>query len=106
MGVPTISLVGETLLSRQGASILTCVGLADWVAVNYDDYVNKAITYAGDIDQLAGLRAGLRAQVLSSPLFDAKRFARNLEDALHGMWQKSRAHKIFGLDVLVQLTLN
>jgi protein O-GlcNAc transferase len=33
------------------------------------------------------LRKGLREQVNTSPLFDAKRFAKNFEDALWGMWQ-------------------
>jgi len=60
MGVPTVSLAGETLLARQGASLLTCAGLADWVATDADDYVNKAIRHASDIAKLAQLRSKLR----------------------------------------------
>lgn len=87
MGVPTLTLAGNTLLSRQGASLLACAGLADWVAANEADYVDKAVALTGDIDRLAALRAGLRDRVLASPLFDAARFAANLEEALLGMWR-------------------
>jgi predicted O-linked N-acetylglucosamine transferase (SPINDLY family) len=90
MGVPTLTLAGNSLLSRQGASLLTAAGLSDWVATSKTDYIEKAITMASDLNLLADLRAGLRAQVLSSPLFDAKKFARNLEEALWGMWQKKQ----------------
>jgi len=34
------------------------------------------------------LRAGLREQVLASPLFDAPRFARHFERAVWSMWSK------------------
>ncbi len=87
MGVPTLTLAGGTLLARQGASLLACAGLADWIAENADDYVDLAISHATDMDRLAGLRSRLREQVLASPLFDGPRFARQLEDALHGIWQ-------------------
>ena len=87
MGVPTLTLAGDTLLSRQGASLLTAAGLEDWIATSGEDYVDKAIALAGNLVKLAALRAGLRAQVLASPLFDAPRFAHNLEEALWGMWQ-------------------
>ena len=87
MGVPTLTLAGETLLSRQGASLLTAAGLENWVALNVADYVDKAVAVAGDLPKLADLRATLRKQVSVSPLFDAPRFARNFEDALWGMWQ-------------------
>ncbi|MGO8756480.1 MAG: tetratricopeptide repeat protein [Gallionellaceae bacterium] len=86
MGVPTLTLAGETLLARQGASMLGCAGLPDWVADSYDDYVARALQHASDIQALAQLRAGLRRQVLASPLFDAPRFARNLTDALQRIW--------------------
>ena len=87
MGVPTLTLAGETLLARQGASLLTAAGLPDWIANGEGDYVAKAIHFASDLPTLATLRAVLREQIKISPLFDAPRFAKNLEDALWGMWQ-------------------
>lgn len=88
MGVPTLTLAGDTLLSRQGASMLACVGLDEWVATDEEDYVERALFLAADVARLAQLRAGLREKVLASPLFDAPLFARHLEDALQGMWQQ------------------
>ena len=87
MGVPTLTLAGDSLLARQGASLLTAAGLKEWVAASKEEYIGKAIAFACDKPKLAALRAGLRQQVLASPLFDAPRFARHLEDALWGMWQ-------------------
>jgi protein O-GlcNAc transferase len=86
MGVPTVTLMGQTLLSRQGASLLRCAGLPEWVALDEDQYVEKAVAEAGDVERLTRLRATLREQVLASPLFDGERFARQLEQALSGMW--------------------
>lgn len=88
MGVPTLTLAGDSLLSRQGASLLTAAGLADWVAENEDDYVAKAVLHATDLERLSSLRGKLRQQVMASPLFDAPRFAKNLETALWGMWSQ------------------
>jgi predicted O-linked N-acetylglucosamine transferase (SPINDLY family) len=91
MGVPTLTLIGNTLISRQGASILTAAGLPDWVAKNKEDFVSKVLAFCGDLDQLAQLRAGQRDQVLGSPLFDGPRFSRNMENLLWGMWSESKA---------------
>ncbi len=91
MGVPTVTLAGETLISRQGASILSCVGLSDWVASDTHDYVDSAINKANDLPGLAALRARLRHQVQASPLINAPRFARHLEHALSSIWDKKTA---------------
>lgn len=91
MGVPTVTLLGKTMLACQGASLLACAGLKDWIAGDIDDYVAKALAHAGDLDKLARLRAGLRQQVLASPLFDGPRFACNFEAAMWGMWSRFRA---------------
>ena len=91
MGVPTVTLAGNTMLSRQGASLLTCAGMEEWIANSENSYIALAIAHASDIDRLAQLRSGLRQQVLSSPLFDAPRFALNLENALHEMWQHAHS---------------
>jgi predicted O-linked N-acetylglucosamine transferase (SPINDLY family) len=96
MGVPTLTLAGTTMLGRQGAAMMQCVGLGDWIATDVDDYVAKAVSFAGRLDELARLRAGLRAQVAPSPLFDASRFARNLEEALLAMWRRHCANRQTG----------
>jgi predicted O-linked N-acetylglucosamine transferase (SPINDLY family) len=86
MGVPTITLAGDRLIARQGASLLAAAGLNDWVAHSPAQFVEQAIARAGELPALARLRAGLRDQVLASPLFDAPRFARHFEIALRKMW--------------------
>ncbi len=87
MGVPTLTLAGDTLLARQGASLLMAAGLADWIASSKEEYLAKAVAFAADLPKLAALRSALREQVRLSPLFDATLFARNFEDALWGIWQ-------------------
>ncbi len=91
MGVPTLTLAGDRLISRQGASLLTAAGLPSWIAHTPVQFVDKAVAFASDIPALATLRARLRAQVLDSPLFDAARFARHFETALWAMWQRSQS---------------
>jgi protein O-GlcNAc transferase len=82
MGVPTVTLAGQSMLSRQGASLLTVAGLTDWVADSEEAYVAKAVAAAQDLAALASLRAGLRERVAGSPLCKGYRFAVNLKQAL------------------------
>ncbi len=87
MGVPTITMPGETFASRHSTSHMSNVGLTDWVAADLDDYVAKARQLAQDVPPLAALRAGLRARVKASPLCDAARFGTNLGHALRAAWR-------------------
>ena len=87
MGVPVLTLAGKSFLSRQGVGLLMNAGLPEWVAENEEDYVARAVLHATDLEKLAGLRSGLRQQVLASPIFDAPRFAQHFETALREMWQ-------------------
>ena len=87
MGVPVLTLAGERFLSRQGVGLMMNASLPEWVASNLGDYLSRAVAHAGDLQKLSELRAGLRSQVLTSPIFDAPRFAGHFETALRGMWQ-------------------
>lgn len=89
MGVPTVTLSGNTLVSRQGESMLHCAGLADWVARTEQEYIQIAVDKASDLSRLAQTRTGLRATVLASPLFDGVQFAKNLESAFEGMFTQT-----------------
>lgn len=81
MGVPTITLAGDTVIARQGAAMLGCVGLSDWVSTSQEEYVALAQAKSADLSALTDLRLRLRHVAESSPLFDAKSFARDLREA-------------------------
>jgi predicted O-linked N-acetylglucosamine transferase (SPINDLY family) len=91
MGVPVITRRGDRFLSRVGESVAHRAGLPEWIARDDDDYVAKAVGLVVDPSPLAPLRAGLRAKVLASSLFDAPAYARDLQDALWAMWERRKA---------------
>lgn len=88
MGVPVITLAGDSHVSRVGVSLLTSVGLQDMVATSHDDYVARAVTLAKNLDLLELLRGNLRHMMHRSPLLDTVGFTRNLEAAYRDMWQR------------------
>ena len=88
MGVPTLTLTGNTLLERQGHSMLYNAGLENWVCTTAEQYIQKAIDFSKQIDYLSNLRQNLRQQVKLSPLMNSERFALNFEKALFDIWQQ------------------
>jgi protein O-GlcNAc transferase len=85
MGVPVLTLPGAAPISRQGLSFLQTLGLAgDWVALDEDDFVSRAVQRMHDREGLAALRAGLRERLLDSPLCDGDRFAQHWLAAVTG----------------------
>lgn len=91
MGVPTVTLEGTTMLSRQGSAMLACVGLQDWIAKNELEYVEIARRVALEPDMLVQIREQLRVRALASPLFDCKAFATNFQNAIRFMYQDKLA---------------
>lgn len=78
-GVPIITLPGRSFASRVGASILHAAGLDDLIADTPDDYIALALALARDPARLAAIRERVAAIRETGPLFDAERFARDLE---------------------------
>jgi predicted O-linked N-acetylglucosamine transferase (SPINDLY family) len=86
-GVPVVTLPGATSASRSTASLLTALGLADWIARDADDYVAIVLRAAMAPETLATLRAALPARLHDSALCDAERFTRQLEGVLRDAWR-------------------
>lgn len=89
-GVPVLTLRGDSMVSRQSASILTAIGLTDWIAESAVEYEAKAIRFARNTDALAKLRATLRQRMARSPVCDARSFTRNLEHLYRNAWLEWR----------------
>ncbi|MCZ6847596.1 MAG: hypothetical protein O7F75_01980, partial [Alphaproteobacteria bacterium] len=88
MGVPVITLAGDRHSGRVGASLLTRVGLGEFITGTEEAYVAAAVKLAHDRDRLADLRKALRGRLQGSPLCDSEGFARQVEAAYRDMWRK------------------
>jgi protein O-GlcNAc transferase len=85
MGVPAITCGSTRRSSRLVSTLLTSLGLEEWIADSLPEYIAKAISLTGSIDQLVELRGRLRSTMLASPLCDGPGFARRLEKLLAGL---------------------
>ena len=88
MGVPTVTLAGDTFVSRMGLNVLSRVGLEEFVSRSSEEYVAKACAWAGQMEALEQIRFGLRQRMLDSPLCNPGRLAGEMEQALRHMWRR------------------
>ena len=58
------------------------------VAENKESYIEKAVVWANDKEQLQSIRKNLRQQMKESPLCDAVSFAKKVEEAYQNMWAR------------------
>ena len=80
-GVPVVSLKGELLCARYGASLLETAGLPELIADTEDQYVQIAVDLANGPDRMRALRQDMRLLYTTTGLNDSASFARNLEHA-------------------------
>jgi predicted O-linked N-acetylglucosamine transferase (SPINDLY family) len=87
MGVPAITLASDRPVGRIGTSLMTNLGLPQWVATDEQEYEDKAVSFAQDIPSLVKLRAGMRERMQASSVMDEAGFAKDVEHAFKVMWQ-------------------
>lgn len=80
MGVPVVSLYGDSRGQRFGYSMLMNAGLGDMAADNADDYVDIAVALGNAPELLPDLRRQLRGMVQDSPLMDEAGYVRGVEE--------------------------
>ncbi len=88
MGVPVITLTGASHAHNVGASLLSAVGFTEWIATTKQEYINKAVQLATDIDALKQARKVLRPKMKDSPLCNAQEFTKNTEQVYTDCWKK------------------
>jgi predicted O-linked N-acetylglucosamine transferase (SPINDLY family) len=91
MGVPVLSRVGgldARPAARAGLSLLTAAGVPEFACATGAEFVEKAQRFAGDLQALAQLRAGLRERMKAAVLMDGVGFARKVEGAFRRIWQR------------------
>jgi protein O-GlcNAc transferase len=86
MGVPVVTLAGETMAGRWTLSMLAALGQTDWIAADPAAYVARAAALAADGALRARLRGTLRGEVAKSRLCDVAGRTRQVERAYRAMW--------------------
>ncbi|MDZ4852828.1 MAG: tetratricopeptide repeat protein [Pirellulaceae bacterium] len=87
MGVPLVTLAGESFASRVAGSLLHAVGLPELITYSVDDYEKLATQLANERDRLLGMRRRLARNLVDHSLYDGRHFATNIEKAYTLMWE-------------------
>jgi predicted O-linked N-acetylglucosamine transferase (SPINDLY family) len=87
-GVPVLTTLGPTFVSRLSASHLYELGLSELVARDREEYEHTAVQLGWEAEARREFKTRLALARDRSPLFDTARFARNLEAAYQVMWSR------------------
>jgi predicted O-linked N-acetylglucosamine transferase (SPINDLY family) len=87
MGSPIVTLAGRTAVDRAGVSILSNLGMREFVAQSRGEYGDIAVRHARDLDRLASRRPKLRSRMEASPFLDGRQFASDVEAAVRSIWK-------------------
>ena len=88
MGVPVLTLVGDSPQQGQTATVLGTAGLAEWATRSPEAYVEKARAAAADLEALDRLRRSLRPAIAAKFHGSRDDLAREMDTALQTMWRR------------------
>jgi predicted O-linked N-acetylglucosamine transferase (SPINDLY family) len=88
LGLPVLTIMGDTFAGRVGASLLHAIGLPELVTHSLAEYEALALKLAREPTALAAIRTKLARNRETYPLFDTARFTRHLEAAYVTMWER------------------
>ena len=91
VGVPVVTLMGQSFPSRGAASLLNAAGLPQLITTNQQDYETLAIKLAKTPQSLSIIKQKLSQNCLITPLFDTPVFAQGLEAAYIEMYDRYQA---------------
>jgi predicted O-linked N-acetylglucosamine transferase (SPINDLY family) len=80
-GLPVLTLIGESFAARVAASLLNAIDLPELITNVQEEYEALAIDLATDPQKLAAIQRKLKANRLTSPLFNTPLFTKHIESA-------------------------
>jgi predicted O-linked N-acetylglucosamine transferase (SPINDLY family) len=79
MGVPLVSLLGETAAGRMSSSVLYHCGRSEWIASTPAQYVSKCLSIINDVQFHRVNKKEYQSSILRSQLYDGPNMARAIE---------------------------
>jgi len=88
VGLPVLTLMGQSFASRVAASLLNSIDLPELITNTQEEYEGLAIELAMNPKKLAEIKLKLANNRLTTPLFDTPLFTKNLEAAYIKMYER------------------
>lgn len=79
MELPVITICGRAFAARMAATLLKSVGLEELICYSFEEYEKKAIHLSQNLQKYKEIKITLKQAKSTSPLFDEKKFVKNLE---------------------------
>lgn len=86
MGLPVLTLIGNSFQSRIGASLLYSVGISELIAKNLKEYEDLAVELATNKEKIFSIKEKLKNNVMKESQLNARLFTQNLEKAYAEMF--------------------
>ena len=90
VGVPLVTLAGSTFPSRVAGSLLHAIQMPELIADDLQGYYELALELASCPDYLEQVKAKLKRNRLTTPLFDVEAYTSDLERLYETMWERHR----------------
>jgi predicted O-linked N-acetylglucosamine transferase (SPINDLY family) len=91
VGLPVLTLMGQSFASRMAASLLNAIGLSELITSTQEEYEVLAIELAMNPNKLEDIKLRLASNRLTAPLFDTPLFTKNLEAAYLNIYKRYQA---------------
>jgi predicted O-linked N-acetylglucosamine transferase (SPINDLY family) len=87
MGIPMVTQVGEQFVSRNSYTMMMNAGITEGIAWNVQEYVEWGVRFGTDEALRKEVAWKLRQSRKTSPLWNGRQFAREMENAYRQMWK-------------------
>ena len=87
MGIPIVTRVGEQFAARNSYTMMMNAGITEGIAWSDEEYIEWGIRLGKDKALRQDIACRLKASRQTAPLWNGKKFTRQMEDAYQQMWQ-------------------
>ena len=87
IGIPIVTQVGEQFSARNSYTMMMNAGVTEGVAHNVEEYIEWGVRFGTDESLRRDVAWKLRRSRQTSPLWDGRQFARDMENAYKQMWE-------------------
>ena len=91
MGLPLLTLAGQSFASRMAARLLNAIGAEAGIAASHEEYVAKAVMLATDAATHAAYKACFTPDGWAATIGDSEGFTRRFEQALESVHRQPAA---------------